>query len=421
MFKNLKILDRYILTQFVETFLIGIVVFTSIIFATDAFLTIVKQVTDYGIPLHVAAMLVILKMPSMVVLAVPMGVLLSTLLTVNRMNNAHEIVILRSCGVSIKRIAKPIFVCALLAAVLGFFVNEIVAPYASEKAKMLTVLAIVQKNVPDGKKNFTYKEVKNGMLKKIFHIASVEDKKLHDIMILNLAEKNTIQVTYAKQGSTTPEGWILENGAVYTINKNDKFLNTATFKQLNFDNTSEAIERIANVSENDFNFFNLGRYITQKSKELKEQEKLQSNLTEEQKMMRKAFIQQQLAHVQTQEESYDNVMKLANEEYQEQQLDELKKKLLEFKILRHEKIALPLTSIVFALIAIPLAITGPRARFNRGLMFSILILFIFYILRAVAIATGKAEILPPIIAAWLPNIVLGTWGYFMYNKKATGI
>ena len=35
-----------------------------------------------------------------------MGVLLSTLLTVNRMNNSQEIVILRSCGISIKRISK---------------------------------------------------------------------------------------------------------------------------------------------------------------------------------------------------------------------------------------------------------------------------------------------------------------------------
>ncbi len=421
MFKKLKILDRYILTQFIETFLIGIVVFTSIIFATDAFLTIVKQVTDYGIPLHVAAMLIILKMPSMVVLAVPMGVLLSTLLTVNRMNNEHEIVILRSCGVSIKRIAKPILICALGAAVLGFFVNEIVAPYASEKAKMLTVLAIVQKNVPEGKKNFTYKEIKNGMLKKIFHIASVEDKKLHDIMILNLAEKNTIQVTYSKEGRTTPEGWILENGAVYTINKNDKFLNTATFKQLNFDNTSEAVERIANVSENDFNFFNLGKYIKQKSEEIKEQEKLQSNFTEEQRMMRKAVLQQQIAQAIEDGMSYEEAVGMAQEEYEEQQTEDLKKKILEFKILRHEKIALPLTAIVFALIAIPLAITGPRARFNRGMLFSILILFIFYILRAIAIATGKSEILPPILAAWLPNIVLGCWGYIMYNKKANGI
>ena len=367
MFKKLKILDRYILTQFIETFLIGIVVFTSIIFATDAFLTIVKQVTDYGIPLHVAAMLIILKMPSMVVLAVPMGVLLSALLTVNRMNNEHEIVILRSCGVSIKRIAKPILICALGAAVLGFFVNEIVAPYASEKAKMLTVLAIVQKNVPEGKKNFTYKEIKNGMLKKIFHIASVEDKKLHDIMILNLAEKNTIQVTYSKEGRTTPEGWILENGAVYTINKNDKFLNTATFKQLNFDNTSEAVERIANVSENDFNFFNLGKYIKQKSEEIKEQEKLQSNFTEEQRMMRKAVLQQQIAQAIEDGMSYEEAVGMAQEEYEEQQTEDLKKKILEFKILRHEKIALPLTAIVFALIAIPLAITGPRARFNRGM------------------------------------------------------
>ena len=88
------------------------------------------------------------------------------------------------------------------------------------------------------------------------------------------------------------------------------------------------------------------------------------------------------------------------------------------EILMNEKLALPVTSIVFALIAIPLAITGPRARFNRGLLFSILILFIFYILRAVALSLGQGELIPPILAAWLPNIVLLILGIYMYRKKA---
>ena len=88
------------------------------------------------------------------------------------------------------------------------------------------------------------------------------------------------------------------------------------------------------------------------------------------------------------------------------------------EILMNEKIALPFTAIVFALIAIPLAITGPRARFNRGLLFSILVLFVFYILRALAISIGQAEIVPPLLAAWLPNIILFSLGYYMYRLKA---
>ena len=41
--KKLKIIDKYILKQIIETFVISLVIFTSIIFATDAFITIVKQ------------------------------------------------------------------------------------------------------------------------------------------------------------------------------------------------------------------------------------------------------------------------------------------------------------------------------------------------------------------------------------------
>lgn len=39
-----------------------------------------------------------------------------------------------------------------------------------------------------------------------------------------------------------------------------------------------------------------------------------------------------------------------------------------------DKIALPLTTIVFVLVGVPLAITPPRVRYNRGFLFSILII-----------------------------------------------
>ena len=143
--KNLKILDKYIVKQVVETFLISLVIFTSIIFATDAFITIVKQITNYGIPLQIAAMLVMLKLPSMLILTIPMGILLATIMTVNRMNNAQEITIFKACGIGVDRIAKPIMICATIASLFGFTVNEIIAPAASQQAKTLTIWAIMQK------------------------------------------------------------------------------------------------------------------------------------------------------------------------------------------------------------------------------------------------------------------------------------
>ena len=389
MLDKLKILDKYILKQVVETFLISLVIFTSIIFATDAFITIVKQITNYGIPLQVAAMLVMLKLPSMLVLTIPMGILLATILTVNRMNNSLEITILKACSVGVSRIARPIMICAVIAALAGFTINEIIAPIASQQAKTLTIWAIMQKNVPNGKRNFIFKEVKDNNLYRFFHVASVEKNQLHNITVLDLSKKNTIQVVYAKKGDTTPEGWLLDNGVVYTISTTGKVLNTAVFSTMNFDNTSEAAQRIAEVREDELNYFDLKKHIKN------ERTNIDKNVFEMVKMA--------------------NPLNPINAEDKKQ---EIKNKLIEFEILMHEKIALPFTSIVFALIAIPLAITGPRARFNRGLLFSILVLFLFYILRALAISLGQAQIVTPLLAAWLPNIILFILGYCLYRQKA---
>ncbi|MDD3593616.1 MAG: LptF/LptG family permease [Candidatus Gastranaerophilales bacterium] len=373
---KLKILDKYITKQLLEAFLIGIVIFTSIIFATDAFITIVKQITAYGIPLYVAAILVILKLPSMLIFTIPMGVLLATLMTVNRMSSQQEITILRSCGIGIARISKPILICAAALSLLGFTINEVIAPGASKQAKTLTIWAITQKNVPNGKRNFIYKEVKDGGLKRFFHVASVEKKQLNSITVLDLTRDKLIQVIYAKTGKTTSEGWLMENGVVYTISTNGKVLNTTVFESLNFDNTTEAMERIADIRETDLNYFDLKKYI-------KEQHAMLDKIT-----------------------------------LNEEMIKERKNRLREFDILMNEKLALPFTAIIFALISIPLAITGPRVRFNRGLLFSILILFIYYILRAVSISLGQAEFLNPVLAAWLPNIVLGIFGFILYYRKA---
>ena len=84
---------------------------------------------------------------------------------------------------------------------------------------------------------------------------------------------------------------------------------------------------------------------------------------------------------------------------------------------RFDKIALPITTIVFVLLGVPLAITPPRVRYNRGFLFSILIIFAYYVVRALSISFGEAGSLAPFIAAWLPNIILTIWGTALYYKK----
>lgn len=145
LFNKLSILDRYILIQVLEIFIMGIVIFTSIIFASDTFITLIKQITLYGIPFNIALMIVLLNLPQVIVMAIPMSVLFSTVMTLNRLSLSSEITVMRACGVGLNRIAKPIFIFATAMALLTFIVNETIVPVTNSQSKTLAVWALGQK------------------------------------------------------------------------------------------------------------------------------------------------------------------------------------------------------------------------------------------------------------------------------------
>ena len=109
----MKLLDRYILKQVIEMFIMGVLVFTSIIFASDTFITLIKQISMYGIPFRIAFLIIILHLPSVFVMTIPMGVLLATVMTLNGLSLSSEITVMRACGIGLNRIAKPIFIFAI--------------------------------------------------------------------------------------------------------------------------------------------------------------------------------------------------------------------------------------------------------------------------------------------------------------------
>ena len=353
----MKLLDKYILKQVITMFIMGVLVFTSIIFASDTFITLIKQISQYGIPFKIAFIIIILHLPSVFVMTIPMGVLLSTVMTLNGLSLSSEITVMRACGIGINRIAKPIFIFAIVMAFVSFFVNETVVPVMTKQSTDLALYAFGQKNIPEGKENFTFKEVKQGgNLKRLFYVGDCTDKTLHNITVLDASKEGTIQILQAREGKTSPLGWQFQKGAIYTITDSGKTLDTTLFNDttmmFGMDLTKEMNRNLAN----EHNFIKLLEFIIKENKP-------------------------------------------------------------ELRIDLYDKIALPLTTIVLVLIGVPLAITPPRVRYNRGFLFSILIIFAYYLIRALSISFGEAGTLIPIFAAFMPNIVLTIAGIALYYRK----
>lgn len=361
--KDIKILDKYISKQLIETFLLGIIIFTAIMFASDTFLGIVKQISSYGIPLKAAFLMIILKLPSIIVLTIPMGVLLSSILTFNKLSTSFEISVMRACGISITRLALPVFIFGLTAGLLSFAINEFIVPAANYQTRMLTLWAIEQRNIPEGKTNFSFKELNDNKLKRLFYIDSYSNKTLKGVTVLDMSKRGSIQILQSKYGSATPDFWNFNQGVLYTISQNGKTMNTTVFNKLKLFSEMTLSGKHKNGRASELNFIQLANHIKNKKS-------------------------------------------IAGDD-----LNELIIKL-------NEKFAIPIASLLVALIGVPLAITRPRVRFNRGLLFSILIIFCYYLLRAISISIGEAELMNPILAAWLPNLMITLFGGILFYRKA---
>lgn len=355
-------LDKYILRQVIEMFIMGVCVFTSIIFASDTFITLIKQISLFGIPFNVALMMIILNLPQVIVMTIPMGVLLATVMTLNGLSLKSEITVMRACGIGLNRIAKPIFIFALVMSVCSFIINESVVPITTKQSKDLALWSLGQKNIPEGKQNFVFKELNDfGSIKRLFYVGYCEDKTLHNITVLDTSKEGTIQVLQADEGKTSPEGWQFEKGTVYTVGDDGEILNTTLFDK------------------------SIVKFGLDMSKELNKNVAKEMNFT---KLI--------------------NYIRTSN-------LDEKERNSIRIEL--YDKLALPLTTIALVLIGVPLAITPPRVRYNRGFLFSILIIFAYYLIRALSISFGEAGTLQPFLSAWMPNIVLTLIGSLLYYKK----
>lgn len=365
---KLTILDRYILLQVLEIFIMGIVIFTSIIFASDTFITLIKQITLYGIPFNIAMMIVLLNLPQVFVMAIPMSVLFSTVMTLNRLSLSSEITVMRACGIGINRIAKPIFIFAAAMSLLTFLINETIVPVTNSQSKTLAVWALGQKNIPNGKQNFTFKEIKqdeNGhkVMKRLFFVQKCEDNTLKNVSVVDFSDPKTIQVVQSQTGKTSPSGWQFNRGAAYTMNKDEKVLNTTWFDQSVVDFGMDVKDAMSDEEATQYNVIALWKYIENNAK--KHDAKTHSI----------------------------------------------------FKIEFHNKFAFPFTTIVLVLLGVPLAITPPRVRYNRGFLFSILIIFLYYLLRALSLSFGENMAVSPFLAAWIPNFILIILGSILYYRK----
>ncbi|MGB9913489.1 MAG: LptF/LptG family permease, partial [Candidatus Kapaibacteriota bacterium] len=132
----MKIVKLYILRFHVGPFLFGtfLVVF---LFLFQLLMRDLDKLVGKGLSVWVIIQLITLNLAWMIVLAVPMGVLFSTLMTFGNLSSTFEITAMKSGGASFYQLISPVvFISTLLFGFLVWF-NDKVLPEANHQAKIL--------------------------------------------------------------------------------------------------------------------------------------------------------------------------------------------------------------------------------------------------------------------------------------------
>ena len=120
--------------------------------------------------------------------ALPLGVLISSLMTFGNLGENFELSAIKSAGISLTRVLKPIFFFILVLTISSFFFNNYVVPAANLKAYSLIYDIKHKKPALDIKKGVFYNGIPNYSIKANEKLS--DNVTLKDVMIYDHTRKN---------------------------------------------------------------------------------------------------------------------------------------------------------------------------------------------------------------------------------------
>src|SRR5258707_14826112 len=127
---GLKIVDRYIIFQFVKNLLFALLCFILIFILVDLFENLDKFL-DNKLSFISVAYYYLYFIPEIVRLVSPIAVLLSTLFTAGSMINFNEIIAVKNAGVSLMRFMMPFILIGVIITGIAVYFNNWVVPEAN--------------------------------------------------------------------------------------------------------------------------------------------------------------------------------------------------------------------------------------------------------------------------------------------------
>lgn len=133
MHKYITVYDKYIFKQIFAATFVAILLFTIVWIAPEILLKVIKHILTGETTLKTGILILLCEIPKILGKAFPMGLLLGTLFTFDKLSKDFELTIFRAVGMSFKRIIAPLLIFSVIITILCFITYDKLIPYSCQK------------------------------------------------------------------------------------------------------------------------------------------------------------------------------------------------------------------------------------------------------------------------------------------------
>src|SRR5213075_2151983 len=361
----MRLLDRYVIRNFVQVYLYCIAGFTSIWLIFDVSDNISSFIDNHiGLPLVVRYYAT--QIPQVFIILLPVALLLSLLFALGRMSRANEIVSMLTAGVSLPRVLMPLIGIGLLTVAASMALNYSLAPHSELARKAFLseaqsrpgryVQGQIFRNRTDSRTWFIQNFLPRG---NVFNNVQVLQQDANDNIVTNYIASRA----YYRPETKT---WELENAKIVHYDQSGNIVDEQIYPSLKIEHWSETPFRLGSANE------------------------------------RAEFL---------------SLPELR--EYLHFNADFPATLLAPFRTHLQYRLALPWTCFVVVCIAAPLGIGYSRRGVLSSVAAAVFLVFSMNFLVHLFLALGEGARVPAWIAAWTPNILFTAIGLYLLYLRAS--
>ncbi len=358
----MRILTRYILKEVFSHSLLGLLVFTFVIFVRHVG-RLLELAVRSSLPAPSVLTLFLLPVPGILVLTIPMAVLVGILIGLTRMSADGEVIAARAAGVGTRQFVRPVMVVALAACAVSMWLSQVLAPQAARRLHRMEQEITAGEATHEIQARVFVEQFPNLLL--YLQDVTESSSEWKGVFIADTTDPNAPKVKLAERGSVVndrPNRRLtlhLEQGTTHEIDP-------------------EHPER-----------YSIGQFTG-------------------------ADIPIPLSRSEGTIADWQAPLALPLRALLSPNGDETRQRALRVEL--HYRFALPVASLVLAMVGIPLGLTTRKGGKAVGVILTILLVFMYYMIMAFGLGFSKQGRLNPAIGLWLANVSFAVMGALMLSN-----